>query len=389
MKAFGYAHFEELPLRHARLRRRKAIPSELRRRVRKAVVLSRVSAGADIAITSIIVQRLLAALPKAELVLIGPEHLQEFFGEMPRLRWLRLRYPRQGPLMERAMIWPQVVDLVYGEINDVPEDDLLVFDPDTRLTQLGLLPVAPEQRTCYFSSRTNPFKRREPSLSELTNQWLTELFAEGSALPPAVFLPRDKKAAAEVFCRGLRQQGADSLAVFNFGVGHNPEKRIEDPFEEELLAAILTAERKTIILLDSGGDSDEKRKVLFLLSALKDRGFSTDYVEEEEVARKKLPFPHGVIGFQGSLGMLGALISQAGFFFGYDSCGQHLAAALRTPAAIVFAGAPNPRFAARWRPSAPSTSVLPVSNGAGLNPQERRELVARVLELYREKKRVI
>ncbi|MCK5323051.1 MAG: hypothetical protein KAJ45_02850, partial [Desulfobulbaceae bacterium] len=58
-------------------------------------------------------------------------------------------------------------------------------------------------------------------------------------------------------------------------------------------------------------------------------------------------------------------------FFGYDSMCQHLAAAAKTPSVILFAGAPNPRFFARWRPgNSDSVTIIPAKNGGSLSRKE-------------------
>jgi ADP-heptose:LPS heptosyltransferase len=95
------------------------------------------------------------------------------------------------------------------------------------------------------------------------------------------------------------------------------------------------------------------------------------------------PFAHGVVGFAGSLGALAALISQGDAYCGYDSCGQHLAGALQIPAVIVFAGAPNPRFFARWRSQAPATRTIAVG-APPLAARERAELIDQVVSRLHE-----
>ncbi len=61
--------------------------------------------------------------------------------------------------------------------------------------------------------------------------------------------------------------------------------------------------------------------------------------------------------------------------FGYDSMCQHMAAAVNTPSVIVFAGAPNLRFLARWRPpKSDLTTIIPVDNAPSLTPVEISEL---------------
>ena len=54
--------------------------------LRKILLLSRVTIGADVAITSIIIQRLSKAFPEAEIVLIGENKLEEIYQGNPSIR---------------------------------------------------------------------------------------------------------------------------------------------------------------------------------------------------------------------------------------------------------------------------------------------------------------
>jgi ADP-heptose:LPS heptosyltransferase len=362
--------------RYERSRRPKSLSEGCRQKVSKVLILSRISAGADIVITSIIVQRLQAAFPESEILLLGPEHLAEFF-DCPHLRWLRVDYQRRGSLFDRLHGWPQIVRLVAREAEGLGENSLVVFDPDTRLSQLGLLPLTDEHRTCYFSSRTNPFPDRNPSLPELTNTWLDQLLAEQTYRAPAVFLSLQKIGILKGFGERLRRAGARRVLVVNLGVGNDQRKRIAGTFEEELLATILQREAHTVIVLDTGGDSEEKERIGMLLRAMQGSAIPVAFITEEEIAHRDAPFSHGVIGFRGSLGALGGLLLMADAYFGYDSCGQHLASALGTPAVILFAGAPNPRFLSRWRSPVPTTMTIPVAQ-TELSPTKKEELSGRV-----------
>jgi hypothetical protein len=346
--------------RYRRIRHRPALPFECRRRVQKVVILSRVSVGADIAITSIIIQRLREVFPQAEMILIGPRHLADFFAAVPRLRWLQVEYKRQGSLLSRLDGWPLLVEIIERESKGLTEEQLLVFDPDSRLSQLGLLPLAEERRTCYFNSRANPTPHDSPSLPALTNGWLNQLLTEDIFLPPGLFLAREKLLAGRRYGERLRRAGTAGILVLNLGVGGNQRKRINGLFEEELLIAILQAMANTVIVLDTGSDPEEKERTGKLLAAMRGRGVPVASLAEEEMAGKEASFAHGVVGFSGGLGALGGLVAMADAFCGYDSSGQHLASALGIPAVIVFTGAPNPRFLDRWRSLAPATLTLTV-----------------------------
>jgi ADP-heptose:LPS heptosyltransferase len=57
-----------------------------------------------------------------------------------------------------------------------------------------------------------------------------------------------------------------------------------------------------------------------------------------------------VFTWQGGIGRFSALAARADQYIGYDSAGQHIAAALGIPTIVIFAGHPSPRFVERWTP---------------------------------------
>ena len=68
-----------------------------------------------------------------------------------------------------------------------------------------------------------------------------------------------------------------------------------------------------------------------------------------------------VLVWNGRIGILGALIAESDVYLGYDSAGQHIAAALGVSCIDVFAGFSSPMMLNRWRPSGPAeTQVIAV-----------------------------
>jgi ADP-heptose:LPS heptosyltransferase len=116
----------------------------------------------------------------------------------------------------------------------------------------------------------------------------------------------------------------------SLGVGENPAKRIPHPFEERLLA--LLGERPGAIWIDRGAGGEEAARV------------------ERAIARSGLP-PGRVRTWDGSFAGFASLISRAELYVGYDSAGQHVAAACGVPLVSIFAGFPAPRMFHRWRPA--------------------------------------
>jgi ADP-heptose:LPS heptosyltransferase len=58
-------------------------------------------------------------------------------------------------------------------------------------------------------------------------------------------------------------------------------------------------------------------------------------------------------------------------YVGYDSAGQHVAAACGVPLVSIFAGFPAPRMFHRWRPAGERTTVIRVDRPDPLEILER------------------
>ncbi|MBU0481356.1 MAG: hypothetical protein KKG47_09655 [Proteobacteria bacterium] len=325
------------------------IPARLQKTVRRIVIPSRVSAGADIVITSILARRLLAFFPEAEITLIGPGHLGEIFSAIPRINHHLFEVRRHGSLMDRILFWPRLIESVRNITSGLGPDEAMIFDPDSRLSQLGLVPLSAEFRTCHFPSRSMKSGSRKGSLSAITNQWLDLLLGKGPHLSPAVSPGREKISAADSFLATLRNNGCKHILIANFGVGGDERKQVADPFEERILDRLLTREN-CIIILDMGCGSEEKSRTEKLLAKASHAGYAIARTNDREMAGFNPEFKHGIIGACTSLGSLAALIAGADCYLGYDSSGQHLATAVSTPSVTVFAGYRNSRFLERWSP---------------------------------------
>ena len=188
-----------------------------------------------------------------------------------------------------------------------------MIDPDSRLTQLGLLPVCPEESYYFFESRAYGADTEE-SLGALARRWIAETFGVPDAR--AWIAPAAPPASA-----------AD-VAV-SLGVGENPAKGMPPEFEEHLLGAL--AGRGLEVIVDSGPGGEEQERVRRAIGARQDR----------------------IWMFQGSFAAFAGIIARSRLYVGYDSAGQHAAAACGVPLVTIFAGPPARAFAARWRPTGP------------------------------------
>src|ERR1051326_5619222 len=114
--------------------------------VETVFVLSRVTLGADVAVTSVLLDAAKRRFPKARIVLAGSKKSYELFAGDSRIAHVPVTYRRAGSVRDRLAPWQELKRAL------APRNSI-VIDPDSRLTQLGLLPVCPEETYYFFESR--------------------------------------------------------------------------------------------------------------------------------------------------------------------------------------------------------------------------------------------
>ena len=292
-------HAEHLLARYERVRRPRKFDRDPAA-IRNVFVLSRVTLGADVAITSVILDAAKQGFPNAQIYFVGPQKTWELFAGDLRLNHIAIAYGRSGTLDDRLSIWQALREMVGKPAS-------IVIDPDSRLTQLGLLPICPEEDYYFFESRSYGGDCDEP-LSVLALRWVSETFGVAEARP---------------YIR-TGQDAPELATTVSFGVGENPAKRVPDPFEEELLGQLPRP-----ILIDRGAGGEEADRV------------------ERAVARAG----PGVAMWDGSFAGFAAHIERSRLYVGYDSAGGHVAAACGVPMISIFAGFASERMFQRWRPT--------------------------------------
>ncbi|HKW98291.1 MAG TPA: glycosyltransferase family 9 protein [Bryobacteraceae bacterium] len=270
-------------------------------------VLSRVTLGADVAVTSVLLDAAKRRFPRARIVLAGGRKSWELFAADPRIDHASISYRRTGSLRDRLGPWTDLRQLLS-------QPDSIVIDPDSRLTQLGLLPVSPEEDYYFFESRAYGGDGDDP-LPVLTARWAREIMDVEDAAPYI--------APAE-----LPEIPGRPFVTMSLGVGENPAKRIADPFEQQLVAHL--ASRAAHVLIDQGAGGEEAERV------------------ERAVASSR---SDRIRRIHGSFAAFASLIASSDLYIGYDSAGQHVAAACGVPLVSIFTGFASPRMLARWRPS--------------------------------------
>jgi len=264
--------------------------------VNRVYVLSRITLGADVAVTSVMLDAAKKRFPEAEIVFVGPRKSYEMFEADVRIRHQAVPYARSGALVDRLRA---SASLHFH--------DGIVIDPDSRLTQLGLISVCDESRYFFFNSRAYGGDGEE-RLPALASRWAREVFGVEDARAYVAPLPSSDPPA--------------DITV-SLGVGENESKRIGGDFERELLRAL--GDTGASVLVDKGGSAEEHARV------------------EQAI----LP---GMRMHDGAFAPFAAQIARAKLYVGYDSAGQHVASACGVPLISIFKGYVSERFFARWRP---------------------------------------
>lgn len=346
----------------------------LPRSVRKVLLPSRVTIGADVAVTSVIISKLREALPGAEFVFLGSPKLRELYGGDARIRVRALGYERGGTVLSRLMSWLDVVEAVREEMRGLTAGEALIIDPDSRLTQLGLLPLV-EGDINYHLFESRAYRHPEAArLGHLASRWLGERFGLAEDAFPFLALPPEHAGFGRRLGENLRRGGARHLTTISFGVGGNEEKRISAAFERELIEERLAA--SSTLMLDKGASPDERRQIDEILEGIRAGGRTVIELTPRSAAEwmGRDAIRADVLTWDGGIGEFAGLIAAADQYIGYDSAGQHLAAALRVPTLTLFVNSNSATFAERWHPFGPGRISV-----AGFRPDNRpaspREIV--------------
>lgn len=278
-------------------------------RVNTVYVLSRVTLGADIKIVSPILAAMKLRFPEARIVFVANRKSAELFAGDPRIEHLNADYPRSGPVTHR-------LEFAHDLRARLEAAHTIVVDPDSRMTQLGLIPACKPENYFHFESRLAGGNGAD-NLTDLVAAWLRTTFA---AVAPAFIAPNPQQLPP-----GKRR------AAVSLGVGENEAKRVTGGFEARLIAEL--GARYDTVWVDRGVGGGEAVRV-------------TAAVAESGVADRVRFWEGGFAGFA-------SIIAQCDFYTGYDSAGQHAAAAAGVPLVSIFAGAPSERFRARWTASGP------------------------------------
>jgi hypothetical protein len=377
LRRFGLESEEAIWQRAQRVGQAARVADMTRQGVRKVLIPSRVTFGADVAVTSVIIGKAKQLFPQANIVLLGLRESGQLFAGDSRVRLHPVGYGRGGHLLKRLSAWLDLLRAVDQEREGLGPGEYWVIDPDSRLTQLGMLPlIEDETRYRFFPSRS--FQRAGlDSLGQLTAAWLDETFGgEAAGMPNLALSPADPDYGQRVRAL-LRRCGVRHLATVSFGVGGNDCKRIGDAFELELVIRLIA--QGSTVLLARGVGTVELERSEWLTAHVLGHGKRVAAIWERNEP-DTAPLCPNLVTWRGELGAFCGLIAASDLYIGYDSAGQHIAAALGMPAIDIFVDCTYPLMAKRWRPT--GSSIVQIVEAAP--GESETDLQARILACYHQ-----
>ncbi len=363
LASFGIDSQSDLRSRAIRVRTPSHYSCDGPARPRKILVLSRVTLGADVAVTSVVLTKMKKFFPDAEIKFVGGTKAASFFVADTRIDHLFVGYQRDGVLLDRLHQWVALTEVIDQEIYGLEDDEFLIVDPDSRLTQLGMLPLTHRDLGyCFLETRSfrpteveGTFRTancdKKTSLGQLVVLQLQAIFGQDDeAIYPNVHLSPSDYALGGI----VRESCGRPLVAISLGVGSNEMKRVDGSFEFELLELLIR--RNYGILLDRGAGEKELRRMDHLEQSLIESGYSLSRIDRNGLQLAD------VMTWEGSISSFAGLIGAADLYVGYDSAGGHLASSLGVPVITIFAGAPNQKMRERWSPwGCSTTNVISVS----------------------------
>ena len=361
LRRLGYADPIQLRERYQRIRGGLTSIFLHTERVKRVVVLSRVTLGADVAVTSVFIRGASHCFLNSSVDFIAPRKNAYLLGNGRMIKRTLVTYSRSALLADRLKSWVRVRALVQKSIAGLEPGEWVVIDPDSRLTQLGLLPVADDRHYQFFESRSIAPDVSAPLGELASDAWWLGWVPEQFCLPYVLLRSGDQR-------RGqcLRMSARKLLAAVSFGVGGRASKRLGGEFEDALLELLRRLGYR--IVLDYGAGDDEARIVDRRVAAFCGSKSRVRVVRDAQTCKADL------MTCRGSLSSFAGWMNSADVFLGYDSASAHVAAARFVPVVQVFAGAPSERFRQRWTPfGAGDVCVVPATG-----PEVGQEVLARV-----------
>lgn len=368
------------------------LTNEDKSKIKEVFILSRATIGADALITGIILSKIKKEMPFTNITFIDSlgiggalfnipkiKNITEFKNEQDEL--ISLKWNRnEFSLLERLNYSADLWTFLKSKTKKLNKTEYLIIDPSTRLSQTGLMPVSP--LFSYFLMpfhmlKENPITNEDCkeiySLGDLTNIYLDKIFGKSEKIYPCLYLNTNEENKIKSLWQKL-SLNKDFVTIVHLG-GEPESKWLSEEFEINLLRNLIEKKLKPILIRTPNRKEEEKNKCL--IEMLEKGNKKIVQIEEGENIENEDTSKADIYTFKGSISSFAPLIKNAQLYIGYDSLGQHLAAALEIPLITIFAGHINKVFLRRWTPFSKKINSIIEVNKQGTIYQE--------LEVYRKK----
>ncbi len=140
-------------------------------------------------------------------------------------------------LLERFSSWHAALDILAKRNAAGPgRSHAILVDPDSRISQLGVLPLTHSDNYLFFNSRQYAASVKDASMAELANHWIDSVFGVSEFCYPKVWTIPSISLKAQKLVALLRLAGCERIIAVNFGVGTNQRKRLGLDFEKKSAA---------------------------------------------------------------------------------------------------------------------------------------------------------
>lgn len=318
--------------------------------VKKVFVFSRGAIGGDINLTSIVLQKERERMPSVPIVFMyggRTENFEGLFGDIGNIKFEEFKYNKKKNLAEQINDSVEVAEILKdkGYKKGIP-----VLDLSTHGLIHGMMPICNEEDYHYFPMIPLEGKSHGQQINEESNI----VFDIQSNTYAKVFINNEYSNKAEQLYNKFLPEKRNKAITINFGVGGDYTKAVSERFEQNIVLKLI--KKGLPVILDGGFGEEETSRTNRLKEIVKKEGY-TNYIINRDIAKidsEKIAKANLMIHF-GTIPSFASLIEKSSFYIGYDSMGQHLAAALKIPEAIVYASCEEKRFMEMWHPHTDSS----------------------------------
>ena len=325
---------------------------QCRQKLKKIAVLSRVTIGADIAISSIIVQRLRKTFPQAEICFLGDHSTNLLLMQGAGANRVHLMEKHSTlNITHYFSSWRYLVDFFASENYDI------IIDPSSRFTQAGLLPLTPLPATNHLIFEDNVYPDGKILKNgELVNWWLDNILKEKQTIYPHVKVEEEDVSLARRMLMQYFQN--DHVPWVSLVLSGNLLSKSDKYFSlnEELRLAteLIKSGRKILLIRAQGMDGVRTDR---LAELLREKGMSLPFLDVTTAFEKVQNACQGLI-IEGTIQLISSFLKNTDLIISYDSMGAHLGSALNVQTIVIYLsskGSPD-----RWIPFAPPRQVFPL-----------------------------